>query len=72
MTKPIDSTSVRQGRLGRQVLFILVVSLALAFVAGLVLWDALSDDAETAVFQARTLSSAELAFAAPAPAPATL
>lgn len=72
MTKPIDSTRVRQGRLGRQVLFILVVSLALAFVAGWVLWGAISDDAETAVFQARTLSSAELAFATPVPAPATL
>ena len=65
MSKPIDSTSVRQGRLGRQVLVILVVSLALAFVAGWVLWGALSDDAETAVFQARSLPSAELALAAP-------
>ena len=38
MPKPIEPTSVRQGRLGSQILVILVASLLLALISGWVLW----------------------------------
>ncbi|OCW56935.1 hypothetical protein [Hoeflea olei] len=52
MKDPIDPTSVRQGRLGRQVLVILVASLGLAFMSGWVLWGAVAN--ETDPFKAFT------------------
>ncbi|MBC7282022.1 hypothetical protein [Hoeflea sp.] len=42
-----DPTKVRQGRLGKQVLVILVISMALAFVAGWVLWGVFANDEPT-------------------------
>lgn len=45
MPDPVDPTKARQGRLGKQVLVILVVSLALALVAGWVLWGVFASDA---------------------------
>lgn len=71
MSKPIDPTSVRQGRLGKQVLVILVASLALAFIAAWVLWGAVADDAETAELDARSLPSIEMTAPASATAVST-
>lgn len=45
MPNSANATSVRQGRLGRQVLVILVASLVLAVMSGWVLWGAFADEA---------------------------
>lgn len=71
MSMPIDSIRVRQGRLGKQVLAILVVSLALAFMSAWVLWGAVATDAGTEGSQARSVPSAEPVLAVPAADPAT-
>lgn len=64
MPTPNDPTKVRQGRLGKQVLVILVVSLALALVAGWVLWGAFSNDDGT-IPQAYSVPPEEPAISAP-------
>tara|TARA_R110002020_G_scaffold58372_4_gene160039 strand:- start:6839 stop:7063 length:225 start_codon:yes stop_codon:yes gene_type:complete len=47
MNNPIDPTLARQGRLGRQILVILVASLALTFVSGWILWSAVADETQS-------------------------
>lgn len=47
MPSPNDPVNVRQGRLGKQVLVILVVSLVLAVVAGWILWGLFYSDKGT-------------------------
>ncbi|MDP3523648.1 MAG: hypothetical protein Q8S27_03640 [Hoeflea sp.] len=47
MPEPKDPTKVRQGRLGKQVLVILVVSLTLAVVAGWILFGVFFNDKGT-------------------------
>ena len=47
MNNPIDPTLVRQGRLGRQILVILVASLMLTLVSAWILWSAVADEANS-------------------------
>ena len=67
MPNSANATSVRQGRLGRQVLVILVASLVLAIMSGWVLWGAVADEA-TADMQPSPSNVTE--YSAPAAAPA--
>ncbi|KGF67280.1 hypothetical protein LL06_22975 [Hoeflea sp. BAL378] len=58
MTNPIDPTLVRQGRLGRQVLVILVASLMLAFMSAWVLWSTVSSEASASMTSSPPQSAA--------------
>lgn len=44
MNEPIDPIKARQARQGKPVLLILGISLALAVIAGWVLWGVMADD----------------------------
>ncbi len=59
-----DPTKVRQGRLGKQVLVILAISLALAVVAGWILWGVYAND-EGTIPQAYSVPSEEPTISAP-------
>ncbi|MGJ8573345.1 MAG: hypothetical protein ACSHXI_21880 [Hoeflea sp.] len=49
MNKPNDPISVRQARQGKPVFVILAVSMALAIIAGWVLWGVVAEDNNDAV-----------------------
>lgn len=64
-----DPTKVRQGRLGKQVLVILAVSLALAVVAAWVLWGVYVEDADTVAPAAFSVPAEEPGMATPVQQP---
>ena len=65
----LNETQARQGRRGRHVLMILVISLALVIVAFAVIWLTHADDLAGTGGQQTAPPSAAAAFDAPEPAP---
>lgn len=65
MTKDVDPIKVRQARQGKPVLFILAISMALAFVAAWVLWGAVADETATAFLKTGIIASPEPVLATP-------
>ncbi|MCC0035513.1 MAG: hypothetical protein H6887_09655 [Hoeflea sp.] len=55
MNEPIDPIKVRQARQGKPVLFILGISLILAFIAGWVLWGVMADNTGSNFMESSTL-----------------
>jgi flagellar basal body-associated protein FliL len=65
----LNETEARQGRRGRHVLMILVISLTLVIIAFAIIWLTHSDDLAGAGGQQSAPASAAAQFDAPEPAP---
>ena len=67
----LNETRARQGRFGRHVFWVLLVSTVLAFVALLAIWGLKSDDLASTTPTSKVTPAEASTYQAPEPAPVT-